>query len=99
MSVDILIRNAQGKTVAARDNAWQLPLVRPSSGPAPLTQVYGDLTVNHLTFPDGAYKIVLRIHDDLNNTFADRTLDIELRSAAATSRQRVSQTTTTTDSR
>jgi hypothetical protein len=95
MSVDILIRDAQGKTVAAHDNAWQLPLARSAAGPAPLTEVYGDLTVNHLKFPDGAYKIVLRIHDDLNNTFADRTLDIELRSGPATSRQRMSQTTTT----
>jgi hypothetical protein len=94
MSVDILVRNAQGQTVAVRDNAWQLPIVRASSGPAPLTQIYGNLMLNHLTFPEGNYQIVLRIHDDLNGTFVDRTLDIELRRPAVTPGPRLSQTTT-----
>jgi len=94
MSVDILVRNAQGQTVAVRDNAWQLPLVRASSGPAPLTQVYGDLMLNHLTFPEGNYQLVLRIHDDLNGTFVDQTLDIVLRTAV-TPGQRLSQATQT----
>lgn len=91
MSVDILVRNAQGQTVAVRDSAWQLPLVRASSGPAPLTQVYGDLMLNHLTFPEGSYQVVLRIHDDLNGTFVDQTLDIELRQQAPRPSQRLSQ--------
>ena len=84
MSVDILVRDAQGQTVAVRDNAWQLPLTRPSSGPAPLTQVYGDLMLNHLTFAEGRYQVVLRIHDDFNGTFVDQTLDVELRRAPVT---------------
>lgn len=92
MSVDILVRNAQGQTVAVRDNAWQLPLVRASSSPAPLTQVYGDLMLNHLNFAEGNYQIVLRIHDDLNGTFVDQTLDVILRVAAA-SGPRLSQAT------
>ncbi|MGE0765064.1 MAG: hypothetical protein AB7L90_01250 [Hyphomicrobiaceae bacterium] len=91
MSVDILVRNSQGQTVAVRDNAWQLPLTRASAGPAPLTQVYGDLMLNHLTFPEGSYKVVLRIHDDLNGTFVDQTLDIELRQQAVRPGQRLSQ--------
>ena len=91
MSVDILVRNTQGQTVAVRDNAWQLPLVRASSGPAPLTQVYGDLMLNHLTFPEGGYQIVLRIHDDFNGTFVDQTLDVELRQQAARPGPRLSQ--------
>lgn len=92
MSVDILVRNAQGQTVAVRDNAWQLPISRPSAGPAPLTQVYGDLMLNHLTFAEGRYQVVLRIHDDFNGTFADRTLDVELRNAPVTPGPRLSQT-------
>ncbi len=95
MSVDILVRNLQGQTVAVRDNAWQLPLSRAASGPAPLTQVYGDLMLNHLTFPEGRYQIVLRIHDDLNGTFADRTLDVDLRRAPANPAPRISQASQT----
>lgn len=85
MSVDILVRNARGETVASRDNAWQLPISRAASGPAPLTQVYGDLMLNQLTFPDGRYQLVLRIHDDFSQTFADQTIDIELRTGTAAS--------------
>lgn len=91
MSVDILVRNASGQTVAVRDNAWQLPISRASAGPAPLTQVYGDLMLNHLTFADGRYQLVLRIHDDFNGTFADRVLDVELRRPVVTPGQRLSQ--------
>ena len=91
MSVDILVRDAQGQTVAVRDNAWQLPLTRPSTGPAPLTQVYGDLMLNHLTFAEGRYQVVLRIHDDFNGTFVDQTLDVELRRAPVTPGPRLSQ--------
>jgi len=93
MSVDILVRNAQGQTVATRDSAWQLPLSRPSTGPAPLTEVFGDLTLNHLTFAEGRYQVVLRIHDDFNGTFVDRTIDVELRRAAVTPGPRLSQNT------
>ncbi|MEZ5816373.1 MAG: hypothetical protein R3D44_04765 [Hyphomicrobiaceae bacterium] len=93
MSVDILIRDTQGQTLAVRDNAWQLPLTRASSGPAPLTSVYGDLMLNHLNFAEGRYQIVLRIHDDFNGTFVDRTLDIELRRPQVTPGPRLSQTT------
>jgi hypothetical protein len=89
------VRNAQGQTVAARDNAWQLPLSRPASGPTQLTQVYGDLMLNHLNFAEGRYQVVLRIHDDFNGTFADRTLDVELRRPAVTPGPRLSQSTAT----
>lgn len=92
MSVDILVRNAQGQTLVVRDNLWQLPLARPSAAPAQLTQVYGDLTVNRLDFAEGRYQIVLRIHDDFSGTFVDRVLDIELRNAAVTQGPRLSQT-------
>ena len=91
MSVDFLVRNAQGQTVAVRDNAWQIPLAQASSEPRGLSQVYADLTLNYLTFPEGTYQIVLRIHDDLNGTFVDRTLDIELRQQAVRPGQRLSQ--------
>jgi hypothetical protein len=91
MSVDILVRNANGETVATRDNAWQLPLAAAASAPAPLTRVYGDLMLNHLTFADGRYQIVLRIHDDFNGTFVDQVMDIELKSAQATPGPRLSQ--------
>jgi hypothetical protein len=86
MSVDILVRNAQGQTV-------------PSTGPAPLTQVYGDLMLNHLTFAEGRYQVVLRIHDDFNGTFADRTLDVELRRAPVTPGPRLSQSAPTSQTR
>jgi hypothetical protein len=92
MSVDILVRNSQGQTLVVRDNLWQLPLARPSTGPAQLTQVYGDLTVNRLDFAEGRYQIVLRIHDDFSGTYADRVLDIELRRAPVTPGPRLSQT-------
>jgi hypothetical protein len=88
MSVDILIRNAQGQTVVAQDNAWRLPIVHAATRAVPLPAAFGDLTVNPLSLPDGRYQIVLRIHDDLATTHVDRTLDIELRAATA---QRLSQ--------
>jgi hypothetical protein len=91
MSIDILVRNAQGQTVAVQDNAWQLPITRPSAGPAQLTQVYGSLTVNHLTFPEGRYQIVLRVHDDNSGAFVDQTIDVELRAQAAQNGPRLSQ--------
>ncbi len=91
MSVDILVRNAQGQTLVVRDNLWQLPLARPAAGPAQLTQVYGDLTVNRLDFAEGRYQLVLRIHDDFSGSYADRVIDIELR-RAATPGPRLSQT-------
>lgn len=99
MSVDVLVRNAQGQTVVSRDNLWQLPLARPSTSPAALTQVYGDLTVNRLDLAEGRYQLVLRIHDDFNGTFADRTLDVELRRAAVTPGPRLSQSTQTPPTR
>lgn len=92
MSIDILVRNERNETVAVRDNAWQLPISRVSTGPAPLTQVYGDLMLNHLTFADGRYQVVLRIHDDFNGSFVDRVIDVELRQAAVTPGPRLSQT-------
>lgn len=91
MSIDILVRNEKGETVAVRDNAWQLPISRVSAGPAPLTQVYGDLMLNHLTFADGRYQVVLRIHDDFSGQFVDRVIDVELRRAAVAPAQRLSQ--------
>ena len=94
MSVDILVRNAQGQTVAARDNFWQLPLTRASATATQLSEVYGDLTVPGLNFAEGRYQIVLRIHDDFGGTFADRTLDVELRRAAAGPRLSQSQNST-----
>ncbi|MGE0700853.1 MAG: hypothetical protein AB7O57_17275 [Hyphomicrobiaceae bacterium] len=93
MSIDILVRNARGQTVVARDNAWTVPVSRPSAAPATLTQVYGDLMLNHLTFDEGRYQIVLRIHDDLNGTFVDRVLDVELRRQATADNQRATQST------
>lgn len=93
MSVDILVRNARNETVAVRDNAWQLPINRASATAGSLTQLYGDLTVNGLTFPDGRYQIVLRIHDDFAGTFVDRVLNVELRRQAAAPAARVSQST------
>ena len=95
MSVDVLVRNAQGQTVVSRDNLWQLPLARPSTAAASLTQVYGDLTVNRLDLAEGRYQLVLRIHDDFNGTFVDRTLDIDLRRAPVTPGPRLSQSTQT----
>lgn len=83
MSVDVLVRNTQGQTVVARDNLWQLPLSRTAAEAAAQPQLYADLTVTRLDLPDGRYQLVLRIHDDLNGTFADRALDIELRRPAA----------------
>lgn len=91
MSVDILVRDSAGQTVASRDNAWQLPLSRQASAPAPLQEVYGDLMLNHLTFADGRYQIVLRIHDDFAGTFVDRTLDVEIRTPAQAASARLSQ--------
>lgn len=99
MSVDVLVRNAQGQTVVARDNLWQLPLARAATGPSTLTQVYGDLTVNRLDLAEGRYQLVLRIHDDFNGTFADRTLDVELRRAAVTPGPRLSQSAPTPPTR
>ncbi|MBS0240764.1 MAG: hypothetical protein JSS20_01220 [Proteobacteria bacterium] len=92
MSVDILVRNARNETVATRDNFWQLPISRAATGPASFTQLYGDLTVTGLTFPDGRYQIVLRIHDDFAGTFVDRVIDVELRRPQANGNQRLSQT-------
>jgi hypothetical protein len=90
MSVDILIRNAQGQTVAVRDNAWQLPISHASAQAAPLPPVFGDLSLNPLRLADGRYQIVLRIHDDLAGTHVDREVDIEIRQRASAG-QRLSQ--------
>lgn len=90
LSVDILVRNAQGQTVAVRDNFWQLPISRASTAPTQLSEVYGDLSVPGLNFAEGRYQLVLRIHDDFGGTFADRTIDVELR--RATPGPRLSQT-------
>lgn len=92
MSVDILIRNEQGQTVAVRDNAWLLPVVHNSAQAVALPAVYGDLTLNPLRLADGKYQIVLRIHDDIAGTFVDRVLDIEMRRTTAPAGQRLSQT-------
>ncbi|MDX2156820.1 MAG: hypothetical protein SFW09_09945 [Hyphomicrobiaceae bacterium] len=83
MSVDVLIRNAQGQTVAVRDNAWQLPVSHASATLVPLPPVYGDLSVNPLRLAEGRYQIVLRIHDEFAGTHVDRVLDIEMRQRAA----------------
>ncbi len=91
MTVDVLVRNARGETVAAQDGAWQLPIVQASSAPANLTQTFGDLTLNPLNLPDGRYQIVLRFHDDFNQTFVDRVLDFEMRRTAAAASPRLSQ--------
>lgn len=91
MSIDILVRNERGETVATRDNAWQLPLSRASTGPAALTQVYGDVMLNGLTFAEGRYQVVLRIHDDFSGQFVDRVIDLELRRAPVAAAQRLSQ--------
>jgi hypothetical protein len=91
MSVDILVRDAQGKTAAARDNAWQLPVAIQAASDMPLTELSRDLPVNHLTLADGRYQLVLRIHDDFGGTFVDRTLDIEVRQGAAQPAARLSQ--------
>jgi hypothetical protein len=82
MSVDILIRNAAGQTIAARDNAWRLPVTHAAAQNGPLPAVFGDISLNALRLAEGRYQIVLRIHDDFAGTFADRVLDIELRRQA-----------------
>ncbi len=91
MSVDILVRNARGETVAVLDNGWQVPQVRAATAAGPLTQAFGEIRLNHLNFAEGRYQLVLRIHDDFSGQFVDRVLDVELRQAPVAATQRLSQ--------
>ncbi len=82
MTVDFLMRNAAGQVVLQEAGAWKFPLAVASTTDGRLNSIYASLAVNPLNVPAGAYKIVLRVSDDIGGSVTEVTLDVEFRSQA-----------------
>ena len=83
MTVDIEVRNSAGAVVGNQKAAWKLPVSVAATSQRPLTQVFANLNLTHLTFAPGHYQLVVRVHDDLSGQVAERAIDVELREPAA----------------
>lgn len=76
MSVDLEVRDADGKVIVNEKGAWKLPVAVKAPSHLPLSQVYAAMSTNPINLPAGRYQLQLRIHDDFGGTFSDRNVAI-----------------------
>lgn len=78
MSVDLELRDADGKVIVNETGAWKLPVAVKAPSHLPLTQLYAAMSTNPINLPAGRYQLKLRIHDDFGGTFTDRQVTITI---------------------
>ncbi|MFM9943297.1 MAG: hypothetical protein ACKVP7_27850 [Hyphomicrobiaceae bacterium] len=79
MTVDFRLLNGAGQVVLQEAAAWKFPLAVASTTDGSLRDVYASLAVNPLNVPPGAYRIVLRVSDDIGGSSTETSIDVEFR--------------------
>ena len=80
MSVDIILHTAAGQLVGEQRKLWNLPVAAEANAEGPFLQLFASLSTS-LNVPQGAYRITLRINDDLAGTSTEAVLDIAIQGA------------------
>ena len=83
MTVDLEVRDADGKVIVNQEGAWKLPIAVKAPSHLPLTQLFAAMSTTPINLPAGKYQFKLRIHDDFGGTFADRQVGITIVEAQA----------------
>jgi hypothetical protein len=83
MTVDLEVRDADGKVIVNEQGAWKLPIAVKAPSHLPLSQLFAAMSTNPINLPAGRYQFKLRIHDDFGGTFTDRHVGITIVEAQA----------------
>ncbi len=83
MSVDLEVRDADGKVLVNEVGAWKLPIAVKAPSHLPLSELFAAMSTNPINLPAGRYQFKLRIHDDFGGTFTDRHVGITMVEAQA----------------
>lgn len=83
MTVDLEVRDADGKVIVNQEGAWKLPIAVKAPSHLPLAQLFAAMSTTPINLPAGRYQFKLRIHDDFGGTFTDRQVGITIVEAQA----------------
>ncbi len=83
MTVDLEVRDADGKVIVNELGAWKLPIAVQAPSHLPLSQLFAAMSTTPINLPAGRYQFKLRIHDDFGGTFTDRQVGITIVEAQA----------------
>lgn len=83
MTVDLEVRDAEGKVIVNQEGAWKLPIAVQAPSHLPLSQLFAAMSTTPINLPAGRYQFKLRIHDDFGGTFTDRHVGITIVEAQA----------------
>jgi hypothetical protein len=83
MTVDLEVRDAEGKVIVSQQGAWKLPIAVKAPSHLPLTQLFAAMSTTPINLPAGSYQFKLRIHDDFGGSYLDRQVGITIVEAQA----------------
>jgi len=83
MTVDLEVRDGDGKVIVNQQAAWKLPIAVKAPSHLELSQVFAAMSTTPIQLPAGRYQFKLRIHDDFGGTFTDRQVGITIVDAQA----------------
>jgi hypothetical protein len=84
MTVDLEVRDAEGRVIVNQEGAWKLPVAVKSNSHLPLANVFAAMSTTPINLPAGRYQFKVRIHDDFGGNFVDRFVNITILEAQAT---------------
>ena len=83
MTVDLEVRDAEGKVIVNQQGAWKLPIAVKAPSHLPLSQLFAAMSTTPINLPAGSYQFKLRIHDDFGGSYLDRQVGITIVEAQA----------------
>ena len=83
ITIDVEVRDEDGKIIADERGAWKLPIAVKAPSHLPLSQLFGAVSTNPVNLPAGISALTLRIHDDFGGFSTDRQVRITMIDAQA----------------
>ena len=83
MTVDLEVRDADGKVIVNDQCGGKLPIAVHAPSHLPLSQLFAAMSTTPIHLPAGGYLFKLRIHDDFGGSFTDRQVGITIVDAQA----------------
>lgn len=83
LTVDLEVRDAEGRVIVNQEGAWKLPIAVQATSHERLTDVFAAVSTTPINLPAGKYQFKLRIHDNFGETFVDRFANITILDAQA----------------